>query len=140
MNLEEALSKLKEDPLMSFATSVDGQPYVRIMALVNHNDKFYCVTSKSRPKTQQIQTNPKFSFVVKLAGDKDIGSVRARGLTEIISDSNLKKEIGSSITWFKNFWKTYEDPEFVLVRLHINQILIHDPNSKERVGFDNLNL
>ena len=139
MNLEEALAELKKEPLMSFATSVGEQPYVRIMALIYHK-KFYCVTSKSRPKTQQFQTNPKFSFVVKLTGEKDIGSIRARGLTEIISDLKIKEEVGSSIPWFKGFWKSYEDPEFVLIRLHIHQILTHDPNSKERVDFDALDL
>jgi hypothetical protein len=35
INLEEAVSELERDKIMSFATSVNDQPYVRIMALVN---------------------------------------------------------------------------------------------------------
>ncbi|TFG19116.1 MAG: hypothetical protein EU530_07210 [Promethearchaeota archaeon] len=140
MNLEEALVELKKEPIMSLATCVNNQPYVRIMALISYNNKFYCVTSKSRPKTKQIQSNPKYSFVVKLTGNKDIGSIRVRGVSEIITVPNEREEVGGSISWFKQFWKSFEDPEFVLVRLHVYEILTHDPDSKERINFENLDL
>ena len=140
MNFEDALVELRKEPIMNFATSVEGQPYVRIMALVGYNDQFFCVTYKSRDKTEQIKANPKFAFVVLLEGKGTTGSIRCRGLTEIIEDLEMKKKVSEVIPWYGHYWNSYDDPEFVLIRLHINQLSLFDPSTKERTHFADLDL
>ena len=140
MKFEDALIELKKGPVMSFATSVNDQPYVRFMALVNHEDKFYCVTYKSRPKTHEIQSNSNFAFAVLVEGKGITGSIRCRGRTEIIIDPNLKKEVAEEIPWHSHYWDYYDDPEFTLIRLNINHLIIFDPETKERTPFDDLNI
>ena len=140
MNLENALIMLKREPRMSFATCLDGQPYVRFMALANYKDQFYCVTLKTRNKNIQIRSNPKFAFVVLLEGKGTTGSIRCRGKTEIITDRSLKKEIAEVIPWFSHYWDSYDDPEYTAIRLHIHHITTFDPDTKERKYFDNLEL
>jgi general stress protein 26 len=140
MNLENALIMLKREPVMSFATSVDDQPFVRFMTLVNYQDEFYCVTFRSREKTEQLLSNPKFSFVVLLEGKGTTGSIRCRGKTEIITDRKVKKKVSEVIPWHSHYWDDYSDPEFTLIRLHINHVTTFDPESKERISFDNLDL
>ena len=140
MNFEDALVELKKEPLMSFATTVDGQPDVRFMALVSYEEKYYCVTYKSRPKTQQLMTNPKFAFVVLLEGKGTTGSIRCKGTTEIIDDMDLKKQISEVIPWYSHYWDSYDDPEFILVRLHIKNLILFDPGTKERNNYEDLDL
>ena len=140
MNLENAIISLKREPVMSFATSMDDQPHVRFMALANYKEKFYCVTFKSRPKIEQLLSNPKFSFVILLEGKGTTGSIRCRGTTEIITDINLKKEVAEVIPWHSHYWDDYNDPEFTLIRLHINHVMTFDPESKEKINFENLEL
>ncbi len=141
MNLKNALIELRKEPMMSFATSSsENQPFVRFMALISYKDNFYCVTYTSRPKTEQILSNPKFSFAVLLEGKGTTGSIRCRGNTEIIPDKDFKKEISEYIPWYSHYWDSYDDPEFVLIRLHIRHLTTFDPESKERINFDDLDL
>jgi general stress protein 26 len=140
MNLDNALIMLKREPVMSFATSVDGQPYVRFMALANYKDQFFCVTYKSRKKNEQIRSNPKFAFVVLVEGKGTTGSIRCRGTTEIITDRTLKKEVAEVLPWFSHYWDSYDDPEYTAIRLHINHIATFDPETKERTDFENLDI
>ena len=138
MNFDDALVELRKEPIMNFATSVDGQPYVRIMALVNYNDEFYCVTYKSRKKTDQIKTNPKFAFVVLLEGKGTTGSIRCRGVSEIIDNMEMKKKVAEVIPWHSHYWDSYDNPEFILIRLHINHLTLFDPGTKERTEYADL--
>lgn len=140
MNLENALIMLKRGAMMSFATSRDGQPYVRFMALANYKDQFFCVTYKSRKKNEQIRSNPKFAFVVLVEGKSTTGSIRCRGTTEIITVGALKKGVSEVIPWFSHYWDSYDDPEYTAIRLHISHVTTFDLETKERIDFENLNL
>ena len=79
-------------------------------------------------------------FAVLLEGKGTTGSIRCKGTMEVIEDMAFKKEVSEVIPWHSHYWDSYKDPEFVLIRLYIRELILFDPGTKERTKFDNLDI
>jgi general stress protein 26 len=109
----------------------DGYPYTRMMSNLRNKKenpgaaeviakkekddfKTYFVTSKSSPKMQQIQINPKVSAY--LCDPGEFHTLMLGGEVEEITDKEFKKQL------WQNDWEIHwpggaDDPEFTVIKL-----------------------
>lgn len=119
-----------------FMASVDNnKPRVRTMALIKHEKKWWCCTKASRQKINQFRKNPKFEFCNIIKHETNIGSIRARGNAIIIDDLDIKRKVSNSIPFFKGYWDSPKDPNFILINLDIEEILVQSPFDKKFYDF-----
>jgi general stress protein 26 len=131
MNTQELLGLLARDRWVAFATVDDGQPRVRMMTVLYHRGKLWCFTSASSAKANQLRHNDKFEFVAHMAEEGRVSSLRATGQAEIVDDSVVKKELSTSFPVFKDHWQSFDDPDFMLLRLNIESIEVErGPDTK----------
>ncbi|MFX1386453.1 MAG: pyridoxamine 5'-phosphate oxidase family protein [Promethearchaeota archaeon] len=131
MKLEEVYDFLNRLEIVSMATTEKDQPRVRIMALIPHNDKYWCCTISTRPKMEQFKANNKFEFCSIIKKNENLGSIRACGRAKIVEDLKLKKELSEAIPFFSGYWHDYNDPKFGLILLDIEKIEVQSPYDKQ---------
>jgi len=136
MKIEEVYEFMKNLEVVSMATVEGDQPRARIMALISHNDNYWCCTIASRPKMEQFKENNKFEFCSIIRKNENLGSIRALGKARIIQDFEVKKELSKAIPFFSGYWKDYTDPKFGLIRLDINKIEVQSPYDKKFYTYD----
>ena len=131
MNAQEMLGLLAKDRWVAFATVDGGQPRVRMMTVLYHRGKLWCFTSSSSAKAHQLRHNDKIEFVAHMAGEGNVSSLRATGRAEIVDDPVVKKELSTSFPVFKDHWQSFDDPDFMLLRLDVESIEIErGPDTK----------
>jgi uncharacterized pyridoxamine 5'-phosphate oxidase family protein len=127
---------MKKLEVVSLATLDKDQPRVRIMALISHDNKFWCCTITSRPKMKQFKKNSNFEFCSIIKKKGKFGSIRASGNAKIIEDLEIKKDVSKAISFFKGYWSDYADPQFSLIHLDISKIKVHSPYDKQFYTFN----
>ncbi len=125
--VKDAYGYLGELPISYLATSVDDQPYVRAMMLINKEEKFYYATDVTDGKVGQIKRNPKAEVCV-LIGEGD-GALRMRGLLEFVTNEDTRKEIHGCAGFIQGFWSNPQDPAFVLMEFKPNYLELMRPGS-----------
>ncbi|TKJ23594.1 MAG: hypothetical protein CEE43_02735 [Promethearchaeota archaeon Loki_b32] len=135
MKLEEVYEFMENLEIVSMATVEGNQPHVRIMALITHNNNYWCCTIASRPKMQQFKANDKFEFCSIIRKDESLGSIRACGKAKIIEDFEVKEELSKVIPFFSGYWEDYSDPKFGLILLDIDKIEVQSPYDKKFYTF-----
>ena len=130
MKLKDITDFFKTQPLMYLATSENNQPHVRPMALIYYNDQSWCCSIGGRPKIDQIKNNNKIEFAVIAPDREDMSTIRGRGKASIEKNLDVKKELSEFITWFSGYWDSYEDPNFVLIRLDLEKIEVQVPKNR----------
>ncbi len=122
--------------LAHLATLDGDQPRVRTMALTEHDRLLWIVTHTPWAKVEQIRKNPKVEFTFGVRGEKGYGVLRCTGRAVIIEDMILKEELANVVSWFKQYWSSYEDPDYTLIRLDISQILFDPPDERTKYTID----
>jgi uncharacterized pyridoxamine 5'-phosphate oxidase family protein len=136
MKLAEIFEFMKKIEVVSMATVDLDQPRVRIMALIPHDEKWWCCTIASRPKMKQIRNNNRFEFCSIIRHEKSLGSVRARGKIKIIEDLDIKRDVSKAIPFFNGYWNSYDDPLFGLFRLDIEKLEVQSPYDKQFYSYE----
>ena len=131
MNLKQVYKFMKEMDIVFIATIERDQPKVRVMALIEHENQWWCCTMASRAKVEQLRDNPKFEFCNTVKYESNIGSIRAKGHAKIIDDLEIKLNVSKAIPFFKGYWDSHDDPQFVLIRLNVEIIVIQSPFDKK---------
>lgn len=120
------------------ATSEGHQPRVRPVTLVHFNDKFWVATSTSAAKIKQIKENKNIEFCLLLKKDEYSGYIRGAGEANIIQDKGTKRMLADNISFFKNYWKDADDPDYTLLNIVIKKIAYLKPG--EEYGVEILRL
>lgn len=136
MKLKDVTDYFKTQPLMYLATLDEGKPRVRPMSLIYHKNQCWCCTIEGRPKIEQIKSDSNMEFALNAHDRDDLGTIRGLGKAFIIDDLDTKKEISEVIPWFSGYWKSYDDPKFILIRLDLEQIEAHVPVVREFFTFN----
>lgn len=109
------------NPLVYFATTDKNQPRVRPMSLINHKDELWVVSRSFEEKITQIKKNSKFELTF-MVDDEFKGMIRAAGNAQVIDDLEIKKELVESISWFNNYFKSHDDPNYGLIKLEVTEV------------------
>jgi len=131
MNKKRLDKFLKEAGTMDLATSVNGQPHVRCMAAIYHENSLWCCTKSDRKKVQELKQNNLIEICIIVKGEQDLGSIRGSGKAVIVTNQQVREELAEIIPFFKAYWKTPQDLDFTLIKLAIDHYILHDPDDKQ---------
>jgi uncharacterized pyridoxamine 5'-phosphate oxidase family protein len=106
-----------------FLATVDGNvPRVRPVTLIHFDKKMWVTTGSGNAKMRQIKANQNIEFCLLLGSGENGGYVRCTGQAEIVSDASTRKLIADNTPFFKQFWKTADDPGYALLRIHAKEV------------------
>ena len=117
--LQAIFNRLNSKEICYLASIDQGEPRVRIMALIPYGGHYWAVTHQNREKYQQFLQNSHFEFCTTFHDQSPTGSIRCRGVVELITDLGLKKELVATISWFSSFFRSHDDPDFILYKFHM---------------------
>lgn len=127
ISVQEVLNLIPKETTCYFATSQDGQPGVRMMGLNKKEGTLWILTYADRRKVEELKGNSRMAVCIPLQGDQRIGQVQAKGRATLITDPRIKVRIAALVSWFPNYFKGPEDPEYILYRLDVNQYRVQHP-------------
>jgi len=104
------------------ATEKGHQPRVRPVTLVNYDQRFWVLTGTDSEKVKQIRENPKIEFCLLFEESGHQGYIRVIGFAKIITDRETKVKIAKHCEFFGEHWKSFDDPNYTLLELKLNEI------------------
>jgi general stress protein 26 len=113
----EIWSNFDEQKVVYFATASDNQPYVRPLTMVPLDDKFWILTGTGDAKIVQLKENSKVEVCMAVEKDEHTGYVRFNGRARIVSDPEVKTSIAGRVSYFKEYWKGTDDPNYTLLEM-----------------------
>lgn len=120
MNMNEYLKYLQPMQDCAFATSYENVPYVRAMALLIVDEKFYMTSWASSAKIKHLRANDRFAMTLTVKHEDQLVHFEGNGKAEIINDAATKTKVFNAIEMIKCYWPSPEDPEFTLIELHFD--------------------
>lgn len=99
------------------ATAEENQPRVRPVTLVENTGGLYVLTGKKDAKVAQIKKNEKVEVVRLIRFEEGGGYVRFSARAKIIDDSKIRQRLAKATSFFSTYFKSADDPNFVLLHL-----------------------
>ncbi|MHA2365184.1 MAG: pyridoxamine 5'-phosphate oxidase family protein [Candidatus Hodarchaeales archaeon] len=127
MKFDEIWQYFQDYPTVHLATVDNDYPRVRPMTLVVYDEKLWMVTHTIKNKVAEIKQNNNMEFSLVFIKDKMMGCIRATGRAIIIDDMDIKKELAQNISFFPNYWRSFEDSNFSLIKLKLDQVYYSPP-------------
>ncbi|MDQ7824183.1 MAG: pyridoxamine 5'-phosphate oxidase family protein [Candidatus Eremiobacteraeota bacterium] len=114
---KKILEVMQSSPMASFATILDGKPWVRyVMVHAKESMDLYFTASKLSRKVSQIQADPHCHAL--LGGDaRDFTKsyLQVAGKAEVLEDPAVKKEFWND--YLARMFKGPDDPNYVVIRI-----------------------
>lgn len=133
--MKQITKHLNDNRVGQFATVKNGQSIMRpFHFLFVKDEKFYFMTNNRKEVYKQLRANPTASFI---SMSNDMQFVRIRGAVEFVNDLELKKEILQKEPIIAGVYKTADNPEMELFRIHTGVARLNTGNGKiiEEVNF-----
>ena len=118
----EICRRFKDYPHIFLATQENDQARVRIVTLVNFDQRFWILTGTHSAKVRQIREKPKIEFCLVFDEGEHHGYIRAAGFAKIISDKETKVKVAKHCDFFTKHWESPDDPNYTLLELKLNEI------------------
>ncbi|UCH56789.1 MAG: pyridoxamine 5'-phosphate oxidase family protein [Candidatus Bathyarchaeota archaeon] len=135
--LKEIESYYNKENLIALATADGDQPCVRVVTLISLDDGLFVITGArggaNTAKVRQIKENPNVAFVLQIQKEGKIGNIRGEGTASIIDDPELKTQIFKEIKWTESYFKSPEDPSYVLLGINVRSYQYSIPGTGRRV-------
>ncbi|MBE0431914.1 pyridoxamine 5'-phosphate oxidase family protein [candidate division WOR-3 bacterium] len=121
--------------IIHLATMDGSIPRVRPVTLIHFDKKMWVMTGSRDAKIRQIKKNQNVEFCLLLKAGEHSGYVRCAGQAEIVKDAATRKSLADSTPFFKEFWKTADDPGYTLLRMHAREIEYVKPGTLKAERF-----
>lgn len=118
----EIWRRFKDYPHIFLATQENDQPRVRLVTLVNFDQRFWILTGTRSAKVRQIRENPKIEFCMLFEEGEHHGYIRTAGFAKIIGDRETKVKVAKHCDFFSKHWKSLDDPNYTLLELKLDEI------------------
>ena len=106
-----------------FLATADGeQPKVRPVTLLYFNDRFWIGTGTNAGKIKQIKENKKVEFCLFIEEEEKSGYIRTTSEALIVHDNETRKLLAENMPYFRNFWKSPDDPHYSLFELVVKDV------------------
>lgn len=132
MPLKEKIMEVIAGPHTAAVATLDGtQPAVRYMVLSGFSDMTLVgATMKSSNKVEQLEKNPDTSLTIWSGKELSDPYVEIKAKGKVYEDIMTKKKYWSPT--FEKFFKTPENPEFVVLVFTASEITYHSKNMESR--------
>ena len=122
-NIKKEIWEHFEDFQTIYLATIDGDtPRVRPVTLASIDSKFWILTGTNDAKIHQLLSNPKFEFCHHFKDGDNSGYVRAAGSVKIILNQSIRTGIAEKVHYFKDYWKSTEDPSYTLIEMDFKEI------------------
>lgn len=132
MSYEDLWPFLEEVDFIHLATIENGLPRVRMMATTKYDNKLWVVTWTHWDKVRQLKENNRIEFSAPFRVEGGIGCARGIGTAEIVADEVTRKQIADNISWFEDYWGKPNNPEYTVIRLNPEIILLDHPLERNK--------
>lgn len=119
---DEIWANFNEYRAVYFATSTNDQPKVRPLTMVPLDSEFWVLTGTNDAKMKDLLQNPQIQVCMPIKKDEHTGSVRFTGKAIIVKDLATKSNIANRVDYFKEYWKTPDDPSYTLLKMEFSEI------------------
>lgn len=137
--LKKAWNSIETFQHVFLATDDCSQPRVRPVTLISFEKRLWIATDTKSAKVKQIKKNPKleFSFTFK---EKDQNCcLRVSGIAKIVKDKVIRARLAAHLPFFKEHWKTVDDPNYTLLEIRPKEVECVTPEETTfRVKFSRL--
>jgi len=121
ITFEELTLQLKKCETFYLATHDGEQPRLRPMNMVVFDDRFFFLTFSKSDKYKELCLCPKIEICTEV--EKWVRyCIRAEGVATIIEDQAIRTSVAAKASFFYNFWKDPDDPEYVLFEMKFKSI------------------
>jgi general stress protein 26 len=112
-----------------YLASVKGKkPQVRPVTMIYFQKKFWVMTGTDNAKTKQITKNHNVQYCLMIKRGTHHGYIRADCRARIVKDRTTKHLLADSVSFFKNYWKSADEPSYTLLELLPRQIEYQRPS------------
>ncbi|MBD3404617.1 MAG: hypothetical protein GF411_00600 [Candidatus Lokiarchaeota archaeon] len=132
MTYDELWPYLEKVNYVHLATVEEGAPKVRMMAVTRYDKQMWVATWSKWNKVRQIKKDGRMEFSAPFSYNDGLGCARGTGYATVISDDKLRKKVAETISWFKDYWGTSDNEEYILIRLDPEVILLDHPTDKKK--------
>ena len=108
---------LRGENTIYLATAEGDQPRVRPVTLVENAGELFVLTGLKDAKVAQIKKNEKVEVVRHFRFEEGGGYVRFSAFVKIIDDSKIRERLAKATSFFSSYFKSADDPNFVLLHL-----------------------
>ncbi len=117
--IDEVIEFTNQNPAAWVATSVDGQPHVRAMAMwFADKTGFYFHTGSQKRLYTQLNKNPKIEAGFMHPGEMgSMQMVRITGSIEVINDPVLQKKLFEDRPWLNAVFAAYPNDKIFMFRI-----------------------
>ncbi len=136
MTLSEVWPIFEAGGLIHLSTMDGDHPRVRMVSFTVHGQNLWVATRSGDDKVEQILKNSRVEFTLPVRGTEKLGCLRATADAYIVDDPVKRNEVASLIPWFSGYWKSFEDPNFTLIRLDLKRILFDHHETKSKYTID----
>jgi uncharacterized pyridoxamine 5'-phosphate oxidase family protein len=127
----ELLQRFTGQQNVFLATAEDDQPRLRPVTLIRFQGRFFFATGSNNAKVKQIKHNPKTEFCLMFGRKGSRGTIRAECIATFVKEKKKKADVFDSVPLFHEFWKSPEDPSYVLIELKPLSFEYYRPGDKE---------
>lgn len=127
VTLEKIWKQFKLTQLIYLATAEGKKPRVRPMSMIHYDRKLWVSTYTGDAKVKQLKRNPYFEFCLILKKGVHSGYIRGSGRARIIAGRRTRRRVVAGIPFFKEYWKSADEPSFCLIQLKLRTIEYEAP-------------
>ena len=134
----EILSILNErfhkDSLVSLATSVNNQPYVRTVDAFFEEDSFYVITYALSDKMKQIEVNPRIGLSGEWFSAKGIGE--NLGYFHKKENREIAKKLQVAFScWIDNVHNNFQDENTIILKIKLTEGILFSHGKRFDIDF-----
>ena len=106
-----------------YMATVEGdRPRVRPMTMNYLDDKFWILTGANDAKMAQLNDNPNVELCLPVEKGENTGYFRFIGKAVSVQDMAVKTSISERVDYFSAYWKTPEDPSYILLEIEMESV------------------
>jgi len=109
------------------ATAGGTQPRVRPVTMNYIDGKFWILTGTNDAKVGELNANPGVEACAPVDGSENKGYYRMSGKAIVVTDPETRAAISEKVDYFKNYWKTPEDPTYTLLEIDVKEVDVLKP-------------
>lgn len=135
--VKKILLNLKDTQTVFFATFDGDYSRVRPVTLIYLFDRFFIATGLQDSKVDQLKKYPNAEFCCMLKENNFSGYIRSSGISRLIEDAEIKKDLFENIGYLKDYFKSPDDKCYCLIEILPKKFEYMKPGDQISVKYKN---
>ena len=120
--LKKAWNSIERFQHVFLATDDHSHPRVRPVTLISFEKRLWIATDTKSAKVRQIKKNPRLEFSFTFKERDQNCCLRVSGIAKIVKDKMTRAKLASHLPFFKEHWKSADDPNYTLLEVRPKEV------------------